>query len=124
MPSEEKNKVAPIYDFVSTAPYLDTFSDCFMALPLLKIEENDNDLASGFNTKYGQYIGYDFIAFGKGIGLNGKLVIKIISDAVKNKSTVVDTIENSFMSVEHQKEIIRCFNQRLSCLEVQNYSPI
>jgi serine/threonine-protein kinase HipA len=124
MPSEEKNEIAPIYDFVSTAPYLDTFSDCFMALPLLKIEENDNYLASGFNTKYGQYIGYDFIEFGKGIGLNSKLAIKIISDAVKKKDIVIDTIKSSFMSVEHQKDIIRCFNQRLNCLEVQNYSPI
>lgn len=124
MPNEEKNKIAPIYDFISTAPYLDTFSDCFMALPLLKIEENDNDLAPGFNTKYGQYIGYDFIAFGKGIGLNSKLTIKIISDAVKKKNIVIDTIESSFMSIERQKEIIRCFSQRLNCLEVQDFSPI
>jgi serine/threonine-protein kinase HipA len=124
MPSEEKNKIAPIYDFVSTAPYLDTFADCYMALPLLKIEENDNKLAAGFNTKHGQYIGFDFIAFGKGIGLSSKLVIKIISDAVKKKDIVIDTIESSFMSVEHQKEIIRCFNQRFNCLEVQNYNHI
>ncbi len=124
MPNEAKNKIAPIYDFVSTAPYSDTFSDGFMALPLLKIEENDNDLASGFNTKYGQYIGYDFIAFGKGIGVNSKLAIKIISDAVKKKDIVIDTIESSFISVKHQKKIIHCFNQRLNCLKVQNYSPI
>ena len=39
MPNVEKNKIAPIYDFISTAPYLHTFSDCFMALPLLKTEE-------------------------------------------------------------------------------------
>ncbi|MFT7009685.1 MAG: serine/threonine-protein kinase HipA [Colwellia sp.] len=124
MPSEEKNKIAPIYDFVSTAPYVGTFSDCYMALPLLKIEENDDDLAFGFNTKHGQYIGYDFIEFGKGIGLNSKLSIKIISDAVKKKNIVIDTIKSSFMSEEHQKEIIHCFNQRLNCLEVQNYNPI
>ncbi len=124
MPSKEKNKIAPVYDFVSTAPYLGTFSDCFMALPLLKTEEDDGALASGFNTKYGQYIGYDFIAFGKGIGLNSKLVIKVISDAVKSKDIVIDTIESSFMSVAHKKEVICCFNQRLNCLEVQGYSPV
>jgi len=124
IPNEEKNKIAPIYDFVSTAPYAGTFSDCYMALPLLKIEENDDDLAFGFNTKHGQYIGYDFIEFGKGIGLSSKLSIKIISDAVKKKDIVIDTIKSSFMSEEHQQEIIRCFNQRLNCLEVQNYNPI
>lgn len=123
MPSKEKNKIAPVYDFVSTAPYAGTFSDCYMALPLLKIEEND-DIAFGFNTEHGQYIGYDFIEFGKGIGLNNKLSIKIISDAIKNKSIVIDTIKSSFMSEEDQQEIIRCFNQRLNCLKVQSYNPI
>ena len=124
MPNEAKNKIAPIYDFVSSAPYVGTFSDCYMALPLLKIEQNDDALAFGFNTKHGQYIGYDFIAFGKGIGLSSKLSSKIISDAVKNKDIVIDTLKNSFMSKEHQNEIIRCFNHRLNCLEVQNYKPI
>ncbi len=124
MPSEEKNKIAPIYDFVSTAPYVGTFLDCYMALPLLKIEEKDGDLAFGFNTKHGQYIGYDFIEFGKGIGLNSKLSIKIIADAVNKKNIVIDTIKSSFMSEDHQTAIIRCFNQRLNCLEVQNYEPL
>lgn len=124
MPSEEKNKIAPIYDFVSTAPYAGTFSDCYMALPLLRIEENDEDIAFGFNTKYGQYIGYDFIAFGKGIGLNNKFSLKIIADAVKNKGIVIDTIKRSFMSEKHQQEIIRCFSQRLNCLEIQDYNPV
>jgi len=63
-----------------------------MALPLLKTEVNDDDLAFGFNTKH--------------------------------KNIVIDTIKSSFMSEEHQKEIIHCFNQRLNCLEVQNYNPI
>lgn len=124
MPNAEKNKIAPIYDFVSTAPYIDAFSDCFMALPLLKTEEKDNDLAPGFNTQYGQYIGYDFIEFGKGIGLSTKLAIKIISDTVKKKDIVINTIESSFMPEEHQKVITRCFNQRLNYLEVQDYNPI
>ncbi|MCP4987518.1 MAG: HipA domain-containing protein [Colwellia sp.] len=124
MPNEEKNQIAPIYDFVSTAPYSDTFSDCYMALPLLRIEESENDLAPGFNTKYGQYIGYDFIEFAKGIGLNSKITVKIISEAIKKKGVVVDTINNSFMPDKHKSEVISYFNQRLSYLQVQNYSPI
>ena len=47
---DEEAKLAPIYDFISTAPYSNTFSDCYMALPLLKIEENEHELAPGFNT--------------------------------------------------------------------------
>lgn len=110
MPNKEKNKIAPIYDFISTAPYANAFSDSYMALPLLKKEEYDNALAYGFNTKHSQYIGYDLIEFGKGISLNSKLVIKIISEAVKKKDIVIDTIKRSFMSEEHQQKIIRCFN--------------
>ena len=124
MPNEERNRLAPIYDFVSTAPYLDTFADSYLALPLLKVEENDNELASGFNTQYGQYIGYDFIEFSQGLGLNGKLAVKIISEAVKNKAIVIDTIDSSFMTEAHKMEVISCFNQRLSCLRIQDYNPI
>ncbi len=124
MPNEERNSLAPIYDFVSTAPYLDTFSDSYLALPLLKVEENENELAPGFNTQYGQYIGYDFIKFAQGLGLNGKLAVKVISEAVKNKAIVIDTIDSSFMTETHKKEVNRCFNQRLSCLQVQDYNPI
>ncbi len=124
MPNEERNSLAPIYDFVSTAPYLDTFSDSYLALPLLKVEENENELAPGFNTKYGQYIGYDFIELAQGLGLNGKLAAKVISEAVKNKAIVIDTIDSSFMTETHKKEIIRCYNQRLNYLQVQEYNPI
>jgi serine/threonine-protein kinase HipA len=124
MPSEERNSLAPIYDFVSTAPYLDTFSDSYLALPLLKVEENENELSPGFNTQYGQYIGYDFIEFAQRLGLNGKLAVKVITEAVKNKAIVIDTIDSSFMTEIHKKEVIRCFNQRLSCLQVQDYNPI
>ena len=124
MPSEEKNTLAPIYDFVSTAPYLDTFADSYLALPLLKVEENDNELAPGFNTPYGQYIGYDFLEFAKGIGLNSKLAAKVISEAVKDKVIVINTLESSFMTEDHKGEVIRCFNQRLSFLQVQDYNRI
>jgi serine/threonine-protein kinase HipA len=37
--------------------------DSYLARPLLKTAENNNELALGFNTPYGQYIGYDFIEF-------------------------------------------------------------
>jgi serine/threonine-protein kinase HipA len=47
MPEEEKNSVAPIYDFVSAASYSATCTESFLALPLLKTEEVDDfDLLS------------------------------------------------------------------------------
>jgi serine/threonine-protein kinase HipA len=124
MPSEEKNKMAPIYDFVSSAPYPSIFSDSFLALPLLKVEENDGALAPGFNTQYGQYIGYDFIELGKGMSLSSQVVKKIIETAVKKKNIVTSTIASSFMPQEHKKRILNCFNQRLSYLNVLEYTPI
>jgi serine/threonine-protein kinase HipA len=123
-PDKEKNSLAPIYDYVSTAPYPDTFRTCFMALPLLETEEHAGDLAPGFNTAQGQYIGYDFIEFAKGIGLNDKTAIKLISLADKKGDLVRDTIKESFMPEKHKAEIIKCFNQRLSCLKVTDFSPI
>ena len=124
MPSLEKNSLAPIYDYVSTAPYPDVFRDCHMALPLLASEENDGPLASGFNTKYGEYIGYDFIEFAKGIGLNDKTTKKLISNAYNKRDIVRSTIRESFMPDEHKDKIIQCFNCRLTYLQEISYTPL
>lgn len=124
IPNDEKNQLAPVYDYVSTAPYLSTFSECYMALPLLKVEENDHELAPGFNTEFGQYIGYDFILFAAGIGLSRKIAIKIMSQTINSKAIVTDVIEKSFMSEKSKQAVISCFTQRLNCLDVQHYQPI
>jgi uncharacterized protein HI_0665 len=82
-PKNNIRQLAPIYDFVSVAPYPEVFNSSLLALPLLEREEG-GALAHGFNTQYGEYIGDDFVEFGENIGLNKKVIIQII-DSRNNK---------------------------------------
>jgi len=76
VPEIEKESLAPVYDYVSTIPY---FEGDALALPLLAIEENEVDLAPGFNSAFGTYTGYDFVLFATAIGLNEKIALKLIA---------------------------------------------
>ena len=112
-------QLAPVYDFISTAPYPGTFASGYLALPLLRIEENDEELAPGFNTKYGEYLGMDFILLAEGIGINGKLAMKMLSDDLKReKATVINTISASFVPSKMQKQIVNCYTTRLDRLQI------
>ncbi|WP_280514702.1 HipA domain-containing protein [Candidatus Symbiopectobacterium sp. 'North America'] len=73
-------ELAPVYDFVSVAPYQAYFSSCYLALPLLASEEGDNELAPGFKTEHGEYLGMDFLAFAQRIGLSNSLTKKLLKD--------------------------------------------
>ncbi|MCH1933273.1 HipA domain-containing protein, partial [Shewanella sp. A25] len=46
------NRLAPVYDFVSVAPYPAYFAYGYLALPLLTIEEGEQQLAPGYETAY------------------------------------------------------------------------
>lgn len=110
------NTLAPIYDFVSVAPYLE-YCSSYLALPLLKKEEQDNNLAHGFNTRYGQYIGQDFIEFGINIGLSQQLIEKRLFPVIQKEAQIVrDIYQRSFVSEEYQQAILRMFEQRLKLL--------
>jgi len=114
--------LAPVYDYVSTIPY---FEGDALALPLLAMEENDTEVAPGFNTKYGTYIGYDFILFAKAIGLNEKMALKLLQDATeKNTAIVRDTITNSYMREDHKEKVISCINMRIAALKQTVYEPL
>lgn len=114
--------LAPIYDYVSTIPY---FEGDALALPLLAIEENDTEVAPGFNTKYGTYIGYDFILFAKAIGLNDKMTLKLLQNATeKNVELVRDTIQNSYMREDHKEKVISCINIRILALKQTEFEPL
>jgi serine/threonine-protein kinase HipA len=118
IPETAKNTLAPIYDYISGVPYPAVFNSCYLALPLLITEENDGELAKGFDSAYGQYIGYDFIELGKGFGLNEKLVVKMISQVVLKAELVVDTLRESHMPHEHSQAVIQCFKHRIGLLGV------
>ena len=113
-----KASLTPIYDFVSVAPYKELFNH-ILALPLLEKEEGGKELAHGFNTKYGEYIGQDFIEFGEAIGLSRKLLIeKMFPQFVKEQEIVKEIYQRSFVPTEHQEVILKSYIRRLGLLQV------
>ena len=117
-PKNNIRQLAPIYDFVSVAPYLGVFNSSLLALPLLEREEGGS-LAHGFNTQYGEYIGDDFVEFGENIGLNKKVIIqKLIPEITKER--VKNIYENSFMPQSHIDCILKNYHKRLNLINVLN----
>lgn len=120
-PKNSPPKLAPIYDFVSVVPYPAVFNSMLLALPLLKREEGNQSLAHGFNTKYGEYIGDDFIEFGKNIGLNENVICqKLIPEIIKEKEKVKNIYHHSFMPQEHINMVLRNYEKRLNLLSIIN----
>lgn len=117
-PNTGKPTLAPVYDFVSVAPYKEYFSSCFLALPLLVQEEGDKELAPGFETKYGEYLGIDFLIFGQSMGLSEKLIRKLLMDLTKETQLIESTYRNSFMPKEAIKATLQCYQQRLNRIQV------
>jgi len=116
-PETAPDELAPIYDFVTTAPYPTTFNSSYLALPLLD-QDSDGDLAPGFSSMYGQYIGVDFLLFGQSIGLNEKLIKKIIDQINKDADLVRETYRISYMPSAHVDAVLKCFDQRLNLINV------
>ena len=116
-PETAPDELAPVYDYVTTAPYPSTFHSAYLALPLLD-DEVKGELAPGFDSIYGQYIGLDFMLFGQSIGLNEKLIQKIISGINQDAEIVRETYQTSHMPPEHIESVLKCFNQRLNLINV------
>ncbi|GLS88995.1 putative kinase [Psychromonas marina] len=122
VPKVEPESLAPVYDYVSTIPY---FEGDPLALPLLALEENETDLAPGFNTEHGTYIGYDFILFAKAIGINEKMALKLLHRVTtKSASIILDTINASYMKNEHKVKVLSCVNIRLKAIKETEYQPL
>jgi uncharacterized protein HI_0665 len=118
-PKHGTPKLAPIYDFVSVAPYPAIFSSALLALPLLEKEEGNRALAHGFNTQYGAYIGDDFIEFGEKIGLNKKVIIQILIPEIMKEETKVESIyQCSFMSPLDIDIVLKVYRSRLKLLNI------
>ncbi|MGK7245840.1 type II toxin-antitoxin system HipA family toxin [Buttiauxella agrestis] len=116
--------LSPVYDFVSVAPYPAIFSSGFMALPLLSCEEGDRELAPGFKTAYGEYLGMDFRELGLAIGLTDKLIVKLLSDLQKESRIVEAVYRDSFMPPEAIDATLRCYHQRLDRLMRLDEAPL
>ena len=108
--------LSPVYDFVSVAPYPAIFSSGFMALPLLCCEEGDRELAPGFKTAYGEYLGMDFRELGLSMGMTDKLIVKLLNDMQKESHIVDAVYRDSFMPAADVEATLRCYHQRLDRL--------
>ncbi|OOF79280.1 kinase [Rodentibacter caecimuris] len=118
-PKNSVPKLAPIYDFVSVAPYSEVFNSALLALPLLEKEEGNQTLAHGFHTQYGEYIGDDFIKFGENIGLNKKVILqKLIPEIIKEKEKVESIYQRSFMTQPHIETVLKTYHKRLQLLKI------
>lgn len=105
LPEHEAPKLAPIYDYVSIAPYTDYIAnENPLALPLLASEEGDNYNTSGY-LSHCTYTGYDFLVFAQNIGLNPKLAAKMINDLCAKKKAIIDIYRHSFMQQEHIEKV-------------------
>lgn len=110
-------QLSPVYDYVSVAPYPQYFTS-YLALPLLVCEEGEKDVAAGFNTKYGEYLGMDFLALGQGMGLSEKLASALLKALLKEQAVVEATYCDSFMQPDAVDAVLRCYRQRLSRLQI------
>ncbi|SHH53452.1 serine/threonine-protein kinase HipA [Ferrimonas marina] len=119
-----RDRLAPVYDFVSVAPYPEYFQSCYLALPLLIKEEGGKELASGFNTEFGQYIGADFIEFGEGLGLKPALIKAQIQALISKRDLIEQTYRDSFMPLEHVEAVLSCFNSRAKAMLTFEAVPI
>lgn len=111
-------ELAPVYDFVSVAPYKTYYSNCYLALPLLASEEGDKELAPGFKTEYGEYLGMDFLAFAQNIGLSHALTKKLLKDLLEEAELVELTYRDSFMPAAAIEAVLQCYRHRLARLQV------
>lgn len=110
--------LAPVYDFVSVAPYSAEFHSGLLALPLLEKEEGEATLAAGFDTQDGCYLGMDFIEFGQNIGMSEKLCQKLLRDLPKSAEKITNIYQHSFMPAEHKQQVLQCYQQRLKYLQI------
>ncbi|WP_369308831.1 type II toxin-antitoxin system HipA family toxin [Providencia rettgeri] len=116
-PYNGKPRLAPIYDFISVVPYASVFNE-YLALPLLEIEENNNNISPGLDSVYGEYIGADFILFAQGMGLNSKLAKKLLLDVIKSHPIIIETYTASHMQAEDREKILRYVARRMTLLNI------
>ncbi len=118
-PKDMAPTLTPIYDYVSVAPYPEHISnESSLALPLLASEEGKNGSSNGM-TAFCTYSGYDFITFGKNIGLSEKLAKKLINDTIAKEEEILSIYESSFMPAEHVNAIKEWIKSRTHYLQRQ-----
>ncbi|MGF1688038.1 HipA domain-containing protein [Photobacterium japonica] len=123
-PQTSASILAPVYDFVSVAPYSHYISnETALALPLLAIEEGDNGNCSG-RISHCTYTGFDFITFAKNIKLSEKIAKKMITDLCAKKDKILDIYRNSFMPEEDVEKVRQWIESRVNYLGYMEHVDI
>jgi len=117
LPQKGNPALAPVYDFISVVPYPAAFGD-YLALPLLECEENDQGIAPGLDSQYGEYTGADFLLLAQGMDITPALAKKWIAELIKNHSLIIDTYNESHMPDEQSHCVLRYVARRIALLGV------
>ncbi|MEZ9768818.1 type II toxin-antitoxin system HipA family toxin [Vibrio breoganii] len=112
LPEMAHPQLAPIYDYVSIAPYPEFIAnETPLALPLLATEEGDNNSSSGFQS-HCTYTGYDFLTFAENIGIKNLLAKKHIQALCAKERMIGDIYRNSFMPEPHIEKVLKWISSR------------
>jgi serine/threonine-protein kinase HipA len=84
--------LSPAYDLLCT--HIHTPNESEMALTLFK-----DDFSEAYNA-YGFYTYFDFLLFGKTLGINETRVKRIIEEFKSNQVEIINLIDRSFLKVE------------------------
>ena len=66
----------------------------------------------------GEYIGYDFLEFARGIELNENLAKKEIDKLLQAQEKIFGIINNSYMSDEHKEKVTQYIHRRMVLLDM------
>ncbi|WP_194091629.1 type II toxin-antitoxin system HipA family toxin [Vibrio hibernica] len=106
LPERKVTSLAPIYDYVSLAPYSGYIAnESSLALPLLASEEGNNGNTSGYQS-HCTYTGYGFLTFADNIGIKPKLATKLINELCDKQAAIYEIYRNSFMPKEQVEKVI------------------
>ncbi|WP_380179420.1 type II toxin-antitoxin system HipA family toxin [Kalamiella sp. sgz302252] len=117
-PESGRPYLAPVYDFISVAPYPAAFNE-YLALPLLALEENDRDSAPGIDSPYGEYTGVDFVQLAEGMDINPRLARKWLTDVIGNHQLVINTYRESHMPAAQREQVLKHVARRMTLLAVE-----
>ncbi|GAD88429.1 hypothetical protein VHA01S_005_00310 [Vibrio halioticoli NBRC 102217] len=123
-PLGQKATLAPVYDYVSVAPYKGYIAnENSLALPLLAEEEGNNNASSGQHS-HCTYTGYDFLNFGEKIGLSRKLAQKLITTLLKQKNKIKCIYQDSLMPKADVDKVLEWIDSRERYLQVNQHVDI
>lgn len=103
--------LSPAYDLLATRIHSPSESD--LALTLFK------DAFSTAYDAYGFYTQYDFVLFGKKIGIKESRVQKIIDEFKNKETTIAHLVNHSFLREDLKRDYMDLFLKKAACLNME-----